>query len=66
MWKSAGVDVTAIAPRIRHMEQVHRRAEAKPSVSVTVNLTAPQWQEPSTVTGATPCQRARLHWCARF
>ncbi len=26
-----GVDVTATAPRIRQIEQVHRRAEAKPS-----------------------------------
>jgi hypothetical protein len=34
------------------MEQVQRRAEAKPSVSVVVNFTAPQWQEPLRVTGS--------------
>jgi hypothetical protein len=34
--------VTAIAPRMRQIEQVHRRADANPFVKVTVNLTAPQ------------------------
>jgi len=50
--KFSGVDVTATAPRIRQIEQVHRRAEAKPSVKVVVNFTAPQWHEPSSVTGS--------------
>ena len=45
-------DVTATAPRIRQIEQVQRRADAKPSVSVTVNFTAPQWQEPLRVRGS--------------
>jgi hypothetical protein len=49
---SAGVDVTATAPRIRQIEQVHRRAEVKPWVSVVVNFTAPQWQEPLSMTGS--------------
>jgi len=40
--KFSGVDVTATAPRILQIEQVHRRAEAKPSVSVAVNRTEPQ------------------------
>jgi hypothetical protein len=52
MRKFSGVDVTATAPRIRQIEQVHRRAEAKPSVKVVVNFTAPQWQEPLSVTGS--------------
>jgi hypothetical protein len=42
MRNASGVDVTATAPRIRQIEQVQRRAEAKPSVNVAVNLTAPQ------------------------
>src|SRR5438270_11311923 len=50
MWKSPGVDVTATAPRIRQIEQEQRRAEAKPSVSLTVNCTAAQWHAPSRVT----------------
>jgi hypothetical protein len=48
----SGDDVTAIAPRIRQIEQVQRLAEAKPSVNVVVNFTAPQWQAPLSVTGA--------------
>jgi hypothetical protein len=40
--KSCGVEVTAIAPRIRQIEQVQRRADAKPLVNVTESLTAPQ------------------------
>jgi hypothetical protein len=52
MRKASGVEVTATAPRIRQIEQVHRRAEAKPSVSVTVNRTAPQWQAPLRATGS--------------
>lgn len=50
--KSAGVEVTATAPRILQIEQVQRRAEAKPSVRVTVNWTAPQWQAPLSVIGS--------------
>ena len=50
--KSSGVEVTATAPRIRQIEQVQRRADAKPSVSVTVNFTAPQWQAPLSVIGS--------------
>jgi hypothetical protein len=34
------------------MEQVQRLADARPKGSSAVNLTAPQWQEPSTVTGS--------------
>jgi hypothetical protein len=52
MVKCAGLDVTATAPRIRQIEQVQRRAEAKPPVSVATNSTAPQWHEPFTVTGS--------------
>jgi hypothetical protein len=37
---------------MRQIEQVQRRAEAKPPVSVTVNLTEPQWQAPLKVTGS--------------
>jgi len=48
--KSSWVEVTAMAPRIRQIEQVQRRAEANPRVSVAVNRTAPQWQEPVSVT----------------
>jgi hypothetical protein len=50
--KSWGVDVTATAPRIRQIEQVHRLADANPSVSVALNFTAPQWQAPLSVTGS--------------
>jgi hypothetical protein len=50
--KASGVEVTATAPRIRQIEQVQRRPEAKPLVSVTVKRTAPQWQAPSSVTGS--------------
>jgi hypothetical protein len=49
--KASGADVTATAPRIRQMEQVQRLADAKPSVSVSANSIAPQWQAPFTVTG---------------
>src|SRR5690349_12763408 len=52
MRKPSCVDVTATAPRIRQIEQVQRRAEAKPSGSSAVNFTAPQWHEPSRVTGS--------------
>jgi len=31
------------------MEQVQRRAEAKPFGNAAVNLTAPQWHEPASV-----------------
>src|SRR5437016_7756615 len=37
---------TAIAPRMRQYEQVQRRAEPSPSVSLAVNRTPPQWQAP--------------------
>jgi hypothetical protein len=40
--KASGVDVTATAPRILQIEQVQRMADAKPSVRVSANLTAPQ------------------------
>jgi len=40
--KSLSVEVTATAPRIRQIEQVHRRADARPSGSRAVNFTAPQ------------------------
>jgi hypothetical protein len=56
MWKSADVEVTATAPRIRQIEQVQRRAEANPSVSVTVNRTAPQWHAPLNRTGCDDLQ----------
>jgi hypothetical protein len=52
MRNASGVDVTAIAPRIRQIEQVQRRAEAKPFVRVAMNFTAPQWHEPFRVTGS--------------
>jgi hypothetical protein len=42
IWKASGVDVTAMAPRILQMEQVQRRADANPMVSVTRNRTDPQ------------------------
>jgi hypothetical protein len=41
--------VTATAPRIRQIEQVHRRAEASACGNSAVNFTAPQWQEPLSV-----------------
>lgn len=44
--------VTATAPRMRQMEHVHLRAEAKPWGSSAVNFTAPQWHEPLRVTGS--------------
>jgi hypothetical protein len=34
------------------MLQLHRRAEAKPWISVVVNFTAPQWQDPLRVIGS--------------
>jgi hypothetical protein len=37
---------------MRQMLHVHRRADAKPWVSVVVNFTVPQWQEPLRVIGS--------------
>jgi hypothetical protein len=50
--KLSPVELTATAPRIRQMLQLHRRAEAKPWISVVVNFTAPQWQDPLRVIGS--------------
>src|SRR6201991_70402 len=36
---------TATAPRMRQYEQLQRRAVHRPSVSLTVKRTVPQWQE---------------------
>jgi hypothetical protein len=41
-----------MAPRILQIEQVQRLADPKPSVRVTANLIAPQWQAPLNVTGS--------------
>jgi hypothetical protein len=40
------VEVTATAPRMRQIEQVHRLAEASPKGNSAVKPTAPQWQAP--------------------
>jgi hypothetical protein len=34
---------TATAPRMRQKEQVQRRTVLNPSLSITLNFTAPQW-----------------------
>jgi hypothetical protein len=50
--KLSAVELTATAPRIRQMLQLQRRTEAKPWISVVVNFTAPQWQDPLRVIGS--------------
>src|SRR5580692_10266154 len=53
--------MTTTAPRIRQYEQVQRRIDLKPSLSVTSKRTAPQWHWPArTFVSRTMCL------CLRF